>query len=675
MKPSLPVASGVVLFLGGRAVGIEQQPDPGFDGGPVVFTPGDERFEKWVLQDLDVSLEFFSRYRRDKVTGSSNDRKDTELLFRETVGVSTRSYIGHPNLIDLTADASIGFEDNFIDSETRGIDNGHETSFVDQFNISALILGESAAPTTVYARRDETLLEREFTGSIDSQTTELGASVRTFRETIPTTFRYLHREQSQSDQIGFVDDSITQDTFSVQSFWTPNEKQRLSVDYSYDIVDETRLGGVSTDYTRHDAIIIHDWDFGEEGKHNLRSTARIFDQQGDFPQRTLRLSEIMTLEHSDTLETRYYLTLEDREVQTQTQRLVRGSAQVRHELFDSLVSTARVGGSQTTLPDDDFTSNQVFADADFDYTKKVPYGRLRASLGLAVDQIEDSERGTTITLLDQTRVFNDPFPVVIERRNIVLSSIRVTDLTNTTTYVEGLDYTVRALPNSVELTRVLGGAIADGQAVLIDYDIGPEPASTTTTYLASVSVRYSFEEGALRGLSVYSDYRDVSQEIDSESTLLIPNESRNLRVGAEYVVRPYTFKAEYEDQDSTNSPFNSYRLEARYDQRLGWNSYLTASATHERIEFTDDDNTVILTRLSGEWSQAFSEDLDVRLRLTYRDEQDDLSGDTRGFEQGLEVNWRKGQTTAYLGVRNAFLESDSEDRLSQTFSFGFRRLF
>ena len=666
----------VALVACGRAWGLGQQPQAGVDGGPIVFTPGEDQFEGWVFQDLDVSLEFFTRYRKDELNSSSGpDRTDTELFFRETVGITSRSYIGHPNLVDLTIDASVGIEDNFIDSETQGIDNGHETDFVDRFDITALILGESPAPTTVYARRDETLLDREFAGSIDNRTTEVGASVRTFMETAPTTFRYFHREQSQKDQIGLVDDSTTQDTFAVQSFWSPSDTQRLSIDYSLDVVDESRLGGVSTEYTRHDAIIIHELDFGPEDKHNLRSTARVFDQQGDFPQRTLRLSEILTLDHSDTLETKYFLTLEDREVRTQEQQLVRGSAQVRHRLFDSLVSTFRAGGSHTELSDDDFTSDQVFAEANFDYTKRVPLGRLRAAVALAVDQVEDSDRGTTIAFADQARTFNDPFPIELERRNIIPGSIHVTDLTGTTTYLEGFDYTVRVLANSIELRRVVGGAIADGQSVLIDYDVGPEPASTTTTSVGSVSVRYTVEEGTLRGLSVYSDYRDVSQEIDSDSSLLIPNESRKLRVGAEYIRKPFTFRAEYETQDSTNSPFNTYRLEARYDQRMGWNSYISASATHEHIEFTDDNNTLILTRLSGEWSYSFAENLDMRLQLIYRDEQEDLSGSTRGLEQGLEVNWRKGQTTAFVGVRNAFLESDSEDRLSQSFTFGLRRLF
>lgn len=674
--PTLTVGVGVVLVVCGRAAGLEQQPQAGVDGGPVVYSPGEDLFEGWVFQKIDVSLEFFTRYRKDELNRSSGpDQTDTELIFRESVGISTHSYIGHPNLVDLTMDASVGIEDNFIDSETQGIDNGHESDFIDRFDITALILGEGPAPTTVYARRDEALLDREFAGSIDNRTTEFGGSVRTFLETAPTTFRYFHREQTQKDQIGLVDDETVQDTFAVQSFWTPSDTQRLSVDYSLDFVDESRLGGVNTEYTRHDATIIHELDFGSEDQHNLRSTGRIFDQQGDFPQRTLRLSEILTLEHSDTLETKYFLTLEDREVRTQEQQLVRGSMQLRHRLFDSLVSTFRVGGSHTSLPDDDFTSDQAFAEANFDYTKRVPYGRLRAALVAAVDQLQDSERGTTIAFADQAHTFNDPFPVELERRNIVPSSIHVTDLSGFITYVEGLDYTVRVLTNSIELRRVLGGSIADGQTVLIDFDVGPEPESTTTTTIGSVSVRYTIEEGRLRGLSVYSDYRDVSQEIDSSSSLLVPNETRNLRVGAEYIRRPFSFKAEYETQDSTNSPFNAYRLEARYDQRMGWNSYISAAATHEHIEFTDDNNTLILTRLSGEWSHSFAENLDMRVELIYRNEEEDLSGDTQGFEQGLEVNWRKGQTTAYVTLRNAFLESDSEDRLSQTFSFGLRRLF
>jgi hypothetical protein len=658
------------VLLGVTGFASAQQPDE----GPVVIG----RRDRWKAIELDrisASLSFLGRYRRDEQTGGGGpDFTDTESLLRETFDLSTRSFIGHRNLLDLTADVSLGLEDNYLDSDVAGIENQHDSTFLYLYNVQGLILGKGPAPVTAYSLRNETNQDRQFGGSIDTTTTEHGVSVRTFAETAPTTIGYFHRDSDTDDQTGVGDSSIRQDNVSLNSQWSPTANQSLSLDYTYDDIHESQQTGPEVDFRRHDATLTHLLSFGPSERHSLRSNLEFDDQQGDYAFQQLRLNEILQLEHSDRLDSRYDLTISDGEVSGVSQQLYTGSAQVRHKLFQSLVSRARAGASRNTSGDD-FTSDQVFGDAGLDYTKKVPYGQFDAGTTLVLNHTENSETTSAVPVSGEARTFRDPLPIVINRSNVEVNTIVVRNIAGTPVYTEGVDYTVRALTDRVEIFRVVGGSIADGQTVLLDYVIGPAPGSTIDTVANSVSARYGINEGWLAGLSLYVNYINVDQSVDSADPDIVADDVRALRYGAEYLIGPFTFGGEHEDRDSTVSPFVATRFWARYDQRLGPSSSLTANATYDDINFTDENNHVKLIRVDGQWRQRISAALSFRLWLIYRNEENEFAGDSQGFEQIGEINWRKRQTEVFFSFNNAYLDGDNVDTFTQGVNLGIRRWF
>lgn len=650
------------------------QPAPQ-QGGPVVVGVPREKLQGWTFDKLNFFLDFYTRYQRDelKQTGQP-DRTNTEWLLRETLGMSTHSFIGHRNFIDLSADARIGWQDDYIDNQSEG-NEGHNSQFVDFYNINAIIFGAGPAPLTVYARRDETVLDRAFASSIDSLLNEYGASVRTFQKVAPTTFRYFYRDQHYEDQVGTVKDNVKQHSFNMQTVWTSGRSQRLVFDYTFNHINEEQSFGFNDTYNRNDATFTHDFNFGNQYQNSLRSTGRFFSQDGKREQRLFRLNEQLSLQHSPTLESRYTLNLDSRSVQGQDQWSIQGSALVRHKLFESLITTAEVGGTYLSLPDDNFNTKQAFARVTFDYTKEVPLGHFLASVSGGLDYTSNSDRGSTVKIQDRPAVFADPFPVVLGGPNVEPNTVVVTNSSGLITYQEGTDYTVQKLKDRVELQRIVGGQIADGQAVLTSYAIGPEPSSTVTSFLGAVSGRYRIEEGVLQGLSIYGDFRNTTQTIASANPFLSPSDVRIYRFGSEYIRAPFTIGAEYKKQDSSISPFDSIRAWGRYDQRFGSRSILSIHTSYDRIDFTDQDITTDLFRALGEWRQGFGNGLDIRLRLLYRNERESPGISSQAFDQVFELNWINRQTRIFASVRNSIAESDNEDNMSQTFTFGLRRDF
>ncbi len=651
--------------------------------GPVVVGGPREEFRWLRLHRFGGSLGFEVRDRRDERRPADGPATtDKELLLRPRLELSTEAYLGHRNLVDLNVDVQLLLEDtDFASDGPGGGTSQRQTAFENLYDVSALILGQSRVPILVYSRRDQSLLDREFSPSLDSTTSETGAIIDVRSETAPTTVQYFHRQQDQSDPQGLLDYRLDQDTLAAQTNLKLSDRQHLSIDYTFDSIRETQSGaggggvGFSDAFDRHDLSLIDTLDFGRDGQHNLRSTLRYYSQVGDFAQERVRWDESLRLRHTDRFETRYDTSLEQQTNAGQQQRLASGTASLRHRLFESLVTTASVGGRALRVQDV-FDSDDIFANAGLEYTKKAPYGRFQASVGGGLDRQTNSPRGGALTIFDESHTFADPQPILIPRRRVLEASIVVKDAGGVRVFVPGADYTAQTFADRTEIRRVLGGAIADGQTVLVTYEIGPEPGNTTDTAMVTLAGRYSIEQGMLRGLDVYVNYRQIEHALSSdEPSAFVLDDARILRYGAEYRIGRLAFTAEEENHDSTIAPFDATRLAARYDHRLGRASGLSLDLTREDIRYTDPDNRVELNRITGLWFTRLGASLDVNVRLIFRDEHDRLVGSTRGFEQSIELNWHKRQTEIFASFHNSVLDSNNESDQFQTIFVGFRRNF
>jgi hypothetical protein len=643
------------------------------DEGPIIL--GQETQWEWFnLRRLGGYLELESRYSRDSRTSPGVPRvQDTELLFRETLGLNFESYIGRPEVFTLRGTGALSFRQSFLDRELEG-GRGRELDWENLYDIQASLFDATRVPITAYSLRHQSLLNRPFAPTLESTTTEHGV-MATFRsEVIPTTVRYFRREQEQVDPSGQTDFGLVQDTFQLASTLRISEAQRLQIDYTYDNIDESLGRGFALSFDRHDLALTHTVNFGRNDLSSLRSMGRYFQQSGTAEQERWRLDELLRLVHSSRFETRYNLTLERLERPSATQDFILGGAGLRYRLFESLVTTANAGASR--LETDDAATTNQFADVGLRYTKKVPYGQLDSSVGLAFNRRDQDERGTTLAVFNEPHVFNDPQPIVIIRRNILRNSIVVTDAADVRVYVQNIDYTLQVLPDRVEIRRIVGGAILEGELVLVDYLIGPEPASVVDSTTGSATVRYSIGEGRLKGLALYGAFRRTDQRlVEGLPQLGLINNITVLLYGAEYRTGPFTLTAEREHHDSDVLPFDALRLNARYDEQIGRRSHLSLGAGHERIDYRDPRNRVQLNRLFGIWVQELGGGFDMELQGLYRYETDELFGDLQGFEQTAELRWARRQTEFRTGIRNTIIDGDRGDSMFQMLYLNVRRSF
>lgn len=673
-RPHAPILAFSLLALTGRAMG--QAPPASDDEGPVIVG---ERRDTWTgvqLVRFVPSFELRWQHQRDKLkVDGQPDQTLLEDRYRALLDLDTEFTIGHKNLIDVVGVFQIGQENTYRRSGIEG-DSGHFTDFVGLWDVNALVLGASELPTNVYSRRSETKQRRPFAGSLDDVTTEAGIATGYHTDRVSLNLEYFHRTQDLSDNRGDVNTRTTQDTFTTNDIFTINDHQRLELNYTLDLIDERQSGGYADSYTRHDALLTHNWTFGDEQRpHELRSQARVYEQSGLQDLRRLRWDEFLTLNHTERFETRHNLVYEAVDVQGSNRDLLRFENSAKHRLFDSLTSLGTVG-LQHTSDDDGFTSDEYFITGQLDYTKLVPLGHLDAAAGVGYDAQTNGDRGSTFRVLDEVHTYRDAFPIVIARRNIVPGSIEVRPAASSTPYQEGIDYTVQYFTDRAEIRGVLTGALVDGQSVRVNYDVGPEPGSDIDTITTNWSLRYTLTEGTFKGLAAYGTYRTTDQTIRaSDPTLFTPDDTRDLLLGLEYRRAELTLRAEYNIHDSTLSPYNVARLQALYALRTGTGSTFNADASHESIEFTDQNESVTLDRLRLDWTTRLDRSLDLSIGAAYRREDSSARGTSEGLEEHITLNWRKRQTSVYATLSNSNLSGAGTKQDSQFLEIGLRRAF
>lgn len=670
---ALPTSLAVAAVL--SAAGLARGQARGADEGPVIVGERRQGWRAFELKRFGADAEVYGRSRTDKqdIQGQPGIT-DREALLRETLDLNFEAYIGHQYLIDLTGTVGLRYEERWIDNESLGQGKDREGQFDNLFDVHALTFGNSTVPTDFYARREEVQQDRAFASSLTTTTTEYGALATIQSQKAPTTLRLYTLETDQNDDFGTLSYNQTQDSFAGNSNILLAENNQLEVNYTFDRVNQSQSDGFGDDYDRNDFSLTDIQTFGGEKRHQLRSYLRYYGQTGIADTQQLRWDEQLYLHHSERLDTQYNFSAQQQDIQGVEQWLVRGDGSVRHKLFESLVSTARLGGQ--TLNFDDFSSDEWFVSGNLDYTKQVPFGLLEASAGLGYSTQDNSERGTAFDVLDEPHVYVDPFPITIGRRQIVPGSITVSAPGGFPVYAEGVDYTTQYFPDRAEIQPIVGGGISNGQAVWVDYTVGPEPSSQIDTLVTTTALRYTVQEGVLTGVSVYGHYRTRDPSVStSDPSLFVLEELTDILYGVEYRRWGLLLRAEQQNYDSSVNPYDLTRFQVGYDQRFGRSTAVTIDYTHEDIQYEMPANTLILDRFTAYWAQRVTEELDFGVRLAYRMEQNELDGDSQGLDEALEFHWKRGRTTVFGNIRNDDLDTDTSNTSTLEAELGIRRSF
>jgi hypothetical protein len=642
-------------------------------GEPIVIGEQHEKPSVFQFEPVHGSIDLLSRYESDTTDQGNFHQHTDEALFQESLTVQTQGSIYHPNIFAFNIGLTGGLEQQFFDDNNPNTDN-HTNDFLYGWDINGTLLRNEIAPLTLYTRRFEQFVERDFSPSQQTTTTTYGSTLDIRAPLMPTTIQLYHMGEVVDTLVPGEGYTLDQNVAQVHSDGTPAAHQHLGLDLGFTNTFQTNDVGPSITLNTFDASASHNLTFGKDDASSLSSTLNYTDQRGQIPFTRLRLDENLRLKHSEQFETRYDYTFDEERFQGSDQTSNRLSAGFIHHLFESLTTSGNVAGVNTDL-ENGGSIQQLLTNLSLDYRKNAPLGILFGNLTLGYSSTRTDLNGTPVQIFNESQTFNDSLPIVLTRPLIDPATVIVKD-TSGVPFTRGLDYTVAQQGTRTVIQRNFSGRIPPDSPVLLDYTVLPVPANTTDTATFGAGLRYDFTQSFLKGLSPYARYLHQDQEVHSQEPGQVPiDDIRAVIVGADYRVWRLTFNAEHEWHHSTLLPFEAGRYSARYDDQLTNNLSVTLAGAFSQTHYTDPDNQVNTATASAVADWRLSQRWSLLGRVMYLNDDDHLIGHTRGLEETLELRWKYRQTEVFSRVRNSDLTSDQTDQNFQTFELGFRRMF
>ncbi len=577
------------------------------------------------------------RYTDEEHTGSALSRR--EHVLEERAGVGADGYLFAPAFLLYDVAGVVGFTQDWARG-SGGLD-AYDDGRLHEVDVGARLFSERFHPLNLSYSRIEDVQPRVFQSLLESTTTTATAQQELNFSDGSLRLEYMRRtiEQSQSAAEDSTFVNVTEDRAGAGGEVRLGDSQTLDGSYAYQEVRQRDIEG--RDFNQHMANGQHTWMFGQDRRHALRSRVEGTLQEGYLDQRLARWDENLTAKLAERLDGDASLRFEHNDSTLLDMQSLTGNSGVRHRLYESLTSSARVhGGSVTT--NDESTDDTAGASVGFDYTKKTGLGVYRCSYSNWVERrwVTNSSGGA----IDESYVFPalPPEEVVLVHRGVVPASLTITDAAGLQFYVEGLDYTMlQDSAGQTRITRVVTGAIPPQGAILVDYAYALGSDYTMDTMVQRLRAEHEF----VGGLTPYFAFMRQDQDVYGVrgGAGVDPIIERSLIGGLEWRYAPLLLGGEYENRESTVLPYDAVRLRCQYSAVVAEGHQLTLGASQSWFYFEDPASRLAITQgnCRFRWSISRTSSLFVDTAAYYND--DSRTGESVSFSVGggYEIRWRK----------------------------------
>jgi hypothetical protein len=536
--------------------------------------------------------------------GLSSEQTDT---FWQRLELESRGWLYHPDLLLF----SFGLEPQWKQQDTAASDaffRSDNDNFLGYF-LDAHVLRQKSHSFKLFLRQSR----NEFNSTLSPDNvseTDIARTVWIIKNKLfPTTVTVEKNDTTFDDFFSSRDDS---NIFRIESKYV-SDKHQLNLLSEY--VDQLR----EIDVQRIDAkrsLLNMNSHYMFSDSTRLTSTIFSLDSQSDVSDsRSFLWSERLMLQHRPKLRSEYNARFDSRKnnnFHSDTQFL---SGALEHQLYENLTTRIDLYTSR-----DDFDNGEIDvseADLDLRYRRKIPVGMLAITGGYAYRVEDNNIDATSSQILNEPHVLVGTAQEFLAKSNIDVSSVIVTDITKTTIYVQGIDYFLGVVGESVVIERGLFGGISDGETVLVDYVFATQSPFKSDRR----SARFGINLDLRQILRLHYNFSRVKEDLISGIRPSDLADDRIQRVGASLRWRWSTTTAEYERRETIRTPLTRRQIQQAFVFRMSRAMSFGASASYSETDFKDtgsDTQTVgIAGNLRwdmGRWGrfevEAFSRDID-----------------------------------------------------------------
>ncbi len=512
---------------------------------------------------------------------------DDQLLeVRPKVHLDFGGSVYHTNLLDYDLAVELGLsyehERERQPQATPSQRTRSDTNPLQFYNGRAHILKEKKLSGMLFGNYNLIRLDNGFFSRRLVYQAGYGAEILYTGNVVPWSLAVGHREEEETDTLTPRDSM--QDELRFKASNNRGGRGRTMFDYLLEDFERRDFNTAPYSGTRSSARLTDTSYFNEEAL-SFRSSIYYSDIESTaIPSTVLTARELVSADHSDSLQSTYeygYSTRESGTAQTDTQD---GRIALRHQLYESLSSTVSADFYDTRNTAVD--TRRYGAEIDESYTKRIGSSS-RLGLGATLSQHEEdrTSHGTgIITIINESHTLTSGVPTLLNQPDALASSIVVTDPTGTILYTELIDYLVIQRGSTTEIQRIPTGTIPNGGGVLVTYDFDNRGSAAFTTRQGYYRFRLSLID---RLLSVYGHLRRI--ENTGEESVIVEDLTESV-LGVETEWNWLNAGAEYQHYDSSLVPTKTVRLFQNATFNTSWRSVLRLSAEQSWTTYPDTND-------------------------------------------------------------------------------------
>ncbi|MGD1002734.1 MAG: hypothetical protein ABSA67_18755 [Candidatus Brocadiia bacterium] len=534
--------------------------------------------------DVELRYDLDEDSLRDKTLGVTTTTTQQEL--DEIMMLSGDGFLYHPRF--LTYRAAVGLDltqgSSNIDSPT-GNTRSSLNGVAPEYAISGSLLPQHAVSMDFSLNQATSTINPPFGEVTKVDDSNELATLSLNRGPLPTQFTVAH-ETSNQTQLGFGENRYLEDSWAqlTVNHTIPHSLSSFVYKYLDGHEDDEEVSSVSTkfhtDQKVQTATFNNTLSLGEGSWATLNSRATYQDETGTFPWTQFTEDESLLLKHTDNLTSQYSVDYSQVSVGAETTDLTVVQASLSHQLYESLISTARVYGSHQNS--DQVTEDIEGCSLTENYRKRIPWGTLTVDTGAGYSVTDDNTKPGLNTVVNESQTLADTITTFLNNPNVVTSSVVVTNLSGGITYLLNVDY--QLIPHGIltEIQRLPTGAIANATSVLVSYQYQSDlPITYGTTDLHGRVTLDLFDH-----LTLYVNRQSTENTVLSGTNMGQLQNLEETLFGTIIRWAPATVTAEHEIYDSSLTPYVSNMVSLDIAEPLGADQRIGGNATYRHVTFT-----------------------------------------------------------------------------------------
>jgi len=570
-------------------------------------------FQAWKLTSYSGYVGIRGFYReQERVLNNVIDYSQFPFVYGG-IGLNTRSFIGHPNLLLL----DIGGEYNpGVSQQTYTVSpDRSEVLTATRLDIRATLFNEKPMSLGGYLNLNQNFINREYVTSLKTDTKQWGLFYVFRNKILPLTVNYNDRKWDQIEtetNRTFRNKQSDLQAAVRKSFTKYGDTHELRFTrYNYFREDQNLV----TTSNIYDNLILNNTIFFDKGKkYMFNSSITNLNQKGNLSQKRFQMFERVSLRLPYKLMFSGSYNYASVQQETQSYKQQNISTSLDHQLFTSLRTGVFYDYTSTTHTAYNETNTRI--GINFNYIKKIPTGTLNLNYSIRRhNQQVDSNPGSNVQIIDEEHLLSDALVVLLDRPYINLLTVVVKDITSSIIYQKDIDYQLFERDSFIELVRIPGGQIVNDSPVLVDYIAAQVGNYNFNADLESFSARVTLFQRLLELYYTISN-QDYSN-VESDDLLTLNYFTRNV-YGARINWKLLTGGIERDDYRSTIVPYQKLRYFLQMNGMIGKKMLLSLNGEYSNINLTTTDTDQMYSSIYGKIIYQFKPQTKLNLDLGYR---------------------------------------------------------